>query len=334
MFALKNPDIYIDNDIDSSSEIEENSNILQKKLIIERPFYRDEQSIINLYLKEMSKTTLLSKEEEIILAERTSSGDTYAKDALVKANLRLVISIAKKYLGHGLSLLDLIQEGNIGLIEACEKFDVTLGYRLATYATWWIKQSILRAIANNGRMIRLPVHILDIYRKYCKIAVEYKRENGEEISIREAARIIYPVKADKIRKRVSKTKGMLVSYDHEEVLCLLERELSLSEAKLTNIIKIAKEPISFETPLQDESKVGDLIPSTDKISFLDMEEMSKLFKFVTNSECTILKLRYGLNGTEPKTLEQISNILGISKERVRQKENKALLKLREVISKY
>lgn len=333
MFALKNPDMYLDkdSDIEVDTKLYDTSNNLS-----EEQHYNaaDEQSIISIYLKEMAKTPLLSKEEEITLAEKISEGDSYSKNKLVKSNLRLVISIAKKYLGHGLSLLDLIQEGNIGLIEACEKFNATLGYRLSTYATWWIKQAILRAIANNGRMIRLPVHILDIYRKYCKIAVEYKRENGEEISIREAAKIIYPIKAEKIRKRVSKSKGMIVSYDNEEVLILLERELSIAESKLTNIIKIAKEPISFETPMQEENKIGDFIASNDKISFLDTEEMAKLFEFVTSSEKEILKYRYGLGGKEPKTLEQISNIMGISKERVRQKENKAILKLREAISKH
>jgi len=325
MFALKNPESHI-NDYSQEVYFEENSSSFEQSVGL------DEQSIIGIYLKEIHKTPLLSKKEEEILAIKIKAGSENARRELVSANLRLVVSIAKKYLGHGLTLLDLIQEGNIGLIEAINKFEPQLGYRFATYATWWIKQSIFRAIANCGRIIRLPVHILDVYRKYCKLAAEYKKAKGEDISIAEAAKIIYPVNADKIRKRLSKSKGMLVPYDSPELIALLRKELSGSIAKLTNIIKIAKEPISFETTLQEENKIGDLIASTDNISFIHEEEMEQLFNHITDSERKIINYRYGLDGNEPKTLEQISAIMGLSKERIRQKENRALLKLKNVMS--
>ncbi len=330
MFALKEPP-YITHNVSLNNELSSDDLIVQAGSEEYLGCSFKDQSILASYFKDIYDTRLLSKEEEKFLGKRILTGDERAKQELTTANLRLVVSIAKKFLGHGLSILDLIQEGNIGLMEAVDRFDCSLGYRFATYATWWIRQSVMRAIANNGRMIRLPVHILDVYRKYCKLSGDYKRECGEELSVAEASEILFPVSVDKIRKRVSKNRGAIVSSDDPEVMLLIAKEQANNEHKLANIIRIAKEPISFESSSSEDTKVGDFIASHDAMPFIDSAEVESFFGKITESEREVLKLRYGLTGGEPRTLEQISSVMGISKERVRQKEGRALLKLRKAM---
>ncbi len=321
MFALKNDINYLPED--------ERSNACS--------FYSEEtsfkeQNIVSAYFKDVCKTALLTQEEEESLAFRIAKGDSYAKQIFIKANLRLVISIAKKYIGRGLSLPDLIQEGNIGLIDAVDKFKPEKGNRFATYATWWIRQAILRSITNNGRLIRLPVHVHETYRKYCHLLCEYKRANGIEPSIEELGEMIFPVNIDKLRRRVSKAKGCIVSQEDPELQKLILSEKKEAQQKLMHILQSAKEPISFEAPVHDEITLGDTLFTNDNIIFFDKEVLNYGFTQITPSERKILILRYGLADGEMRTLEQISSVMGLSKERIRQKEVQALNKLKQVLN--
>lgn len=260
---------------------------------------------VKIYLQQIGRVKLLSGDEEIELARRISEGDDLAKGLLVKANLRLVVSIAKKYIGRGLSFLDLIQEGNLGLIRAAEKFDYKRGFKFSTYATWWIQQSITRGIADKSRTIRLPVHMIETIGRLKKVTRDMTHELGRT-----------PTKEE------------------------LSGRMGISLAKLRLVLKATQSTISLETPLhtKDEaSKIGDFLvdestASPDsRVSQENLsEELEKILDSLRPRERDVLKLRFGLNDGNKRTLEEIGQLFGVSRERVRQIETRALNKLRKM----
>ena len=257
---------------------------------------------VKIYLKEIGRVPLLSPEEEIELAQRMSSGDPYAKKRLSEANLRLVVSIAKRYVGRGMMFLDLIQEGNLGLIKAVDKFDYTKGFKFSTYATWWIRQAITRAIADQARTIRIPVHMVETINKVKKTNSQLLHENGRDPTAEEiAARLEMPV--DKVRE----------------------------------ILRVAQEPVSLETPIgeEEDSHLGDFIPDDDAPAPADAasmlllkEQLNDVLRTLTPREAKVLALRFGLEDGHPHTLEEVGSEFGVTRERIRQIEAKALRKLR------
>ena len=257
---------------------------------------------VKVYLKEIGRVPLLSSEEEIELAIRIADGDVRAKQRLSEANLRLVVSIAKRYLGRGMQFLDLIQEGNLGLIKAVEKFDYTKGFKFSTYATWWIRQAITRAIADQARTIRIPVHMVETINKVKKIQSQLLHQNGHEPSADEiAAEIDMPV--DKVRE----------------------------------IMRVAQEPVSLETPLgeEEDSHLGDFIPDNEAPAPADAashtmlrEQLSDVLSTLTPREEKVLRLRFGLEDGRSRTLEEVGKEFNVTRERIRQIEAKALRKLR------
>ncbi len=258
---------------------------------------------IRLYLKDIGKIPLLTTQTENELSERIIEGDEEAKKILVEANLRLVVSIAKRYMGRGINLLDLIQEGNLGLIKAVEKFDYTKGFRFSTYATWWIRQSITRAISDQSRTIRVPVHMSETINKILRTSRQLMQENGREPSYEEIGEV-----------------------------------LSMSPAKVRDIMKIAQEPVSLEMPIGEEndSHLGDFIPDNETMtpseaaSFnLLREQLNNALHTLTPREAQILKLRFGIDTGRAYTLEEVGLIFNITRERIRQIEAKALRKLRQ-----
>lgn len=257
---------------------------------------------VKVYLKEIGRVPLLSSDEEINLAIRIADGDVAAKQRLSEANLRLVVSIAKRYLGRGMQFLDLIQEGNLGLIKAVEKFDYTKGFKFSTYATWWIRQAITRAIADQARTIRIPVHMVETINKVKKVQSQLLHQNGNEPSADEiAAEIDMPV--DKVRE----------------------------------IMRVAQEPVSLETPIgeEEDSHLGDFIPDNDAPAPADAashtmlrEQLSDVLSTLTPREAKVLKLRFGLEDGRSRTLEEVGKEFNVTRERIRQIEAKALRKLR------
>ena len=257
---------------------------------------------VRMYLKEIGQIRLLTAEEEQELAARVAQGDKYAKDKLTEANLRLVVSIAKKYSGRGLHILDLIQEGNTGLIRAVDKFDYTKGNKFSTYATWWIRQAITRAIADQARTIRIPVHMVETINKVKKVSSQLLHENGHEPSAEEIAeRLDMPV--DKVRE----------------------------------IMRVAQEPVSLETPIgeEEDSHLGDFIPDEEApvpaeaaSQTLLKEQLADVLKTLTPREEKVLRLRFGLEDGRPRTLEEVGKEFNVTRERIRQIEAKALRKLR------
>ena len=257
---------------------------------------------VRMYLKEIGKVPLLSTEEEKVLAQRMSEGDEVAKQRLAEANLRLVVSIAKRYVGRGLLFLDLIQEGNLGLIKAVEKFDYNKGFKFSTYATWWIRQAITRAIADQGRTIRIPVHMVETINKFMRIQRQLIQKLGREPQIEEIA-----------------------------------KEMSMSIDKVREIMKVAQEPVSLETPIgeEEDSHLGDFIPDDDApppaeaASFILLKEQLKnVLGTLTDREEKVLRLRFGLDDGRARTLEEVGAEFGVTRERIRQIEAKALRKLR------
>ena len=257
---------------------------------------------VKVYLKEIGSFPLLTLEEEIELAEKILHNDEYAKKKLAEANLRLVVSIAKRYVGRGMLFLDLIQEGNLGLIKAVEKFDHTKGFKFSTYATWWIRQAITRAIADQARTIRIPVHMVETINKVKKTNSQLLHENGRDPTAEEIAeRLEMPV--DKVRE----------------------------------ILRVAQEPVSLETPIgeEEDSHLGDFIPDDDAQAPVDAasmalmrEQLAEVLKTLTPREARVLSLRYGLEDGNPKTLEEVGKEFNVTRERIRQIEAKALRKLR------
>lgn len=257
---------------------------------------------VKMYLKEIGKVNLLTAEEEFDLAKRMSEGDEEAKKRLAEANLRLVVSIAKRYVGRGMLFLDLIQEGNLGLIKAVDKFDYTKGYKFSTYATWWIRQAITRAIADQARTIRIPVHMVETINKLVRVSRQLVQELGREPT-------------------------------HEE----LAKELNMSVEKVREISKISQEPVSLETPIgeEEDSHLGDFIPDDDApapseaASFVLLkEQLTEVLKTLTPREGKVLRLRFGLDDGRQRTLEEVGKEFDVTRERIRQIEAKALRKLR------
>ena len=257
---------------------------------------------VRMYLKEIGKVPLLSPDEEIEYAQRMSDGDEEAKKKLTEANLRLVVSIAKRYVGRGMLFLDLIQEGNLGLIKAVEKFDYTKGYKFSTYATWWIRQAITRAIADQARTIRIPVHMVETINKLIRVSRQLLQELGREPSPEEIA-----------------------------------KEMGMSLEKVREIMKIAQEPVSLETPIgeEEDSHLGDFIPDDDApapseaASFMLLkEQLMDVLNTLTPREEKVLRLRFGLEDGRARTLEEVGGVFDVTRERIRQIEAKALRKLR------
>ncbi len=257
---------------------------------------------VKMYLKEIGKITLLTSEEEIELAKKMELGDEDAKKRLAEANLRLVVSIAKRYVGRGMQLLDLIQEGNLGLIKAVEKFDYRKGYKFSTYATWWIRQAITRAIADQARTIRIPVHMVETINKLIRVQRQLLQELGREPSVYE-----------------------------------ISKEMDLPEDRVREIMKISQEPVSLETPIgeEEDSHLGDFIQDdnvpipADAATFAVLrEELSKVLGTLTEREQKVLRLRFGLDDGKARTLEEVGKEFEVTRERIRQIEAKALRKLR------
>ena len=257
---------------------------------------------VKVYLKEIGRVPLLSPEEEIDLAIRIKDGDEAAKKRLSEANLRLVVSIAKRYLGRGMQFLDLIQEGNLGLIKAVEKFDYTKGFKFSTYATWWIRQAITRAIADQARTIRIPVHMVETINKVKKVSSQLLHTNGHEPSAEE-----------------------------------ISAELDMPVDKVREIMRVAQEPVSLETPIgeEEDSHLGDFIPDDDAPAPQDAashtllkEQLADVLDTLTPREEKVLSLRFGLEDGRSRTLEEVGKEFNVTRERIRQIEAKALRKLR------
>ena len=274
----------------SASQGSAESDVSQDSITIDDP--------VKVYLKEIGRVPLLSSDEEVDLAVRIMNGDEAAKKRLSEANLRLVVSIAKRYVGRGMQFLDLIQEGNLGLIKAVEKFDYTKGFKFSTYATWWIRQAITRAIADQARTIRIPVHMVETINKVKKASSMLLHKNG-----------------------------------HEEVA----EELDMSVDKVREIMRVAQEPVSLETPIgeEEDSHLGDFIPDDEAPAPADAashallkETLTDVLATLTPREAKVLRLRFGLEDGRPRTLEEVGKEFDVTRERIRQIEAKALRKLR------
>lgn len=257
---------------------------------------------VKVYLKEIGNVPLLSAEEELSLAKRISEGDEKARRRLSEANLRLVVSIAKRYLGRGMHFLDLIQEGNLGLIKAVEKFDYSKGFKFSTYATWWIRQAITRAIADQARTIRIPVHMVETMNKVKRVSGQLLHSNGQEPTPEEVA-----------------------------------EELNLPVEKIREIMRASQDPVSLETPIgeEDDSHLGDFIPDSDALAPADeashvllKEQLLEVLDTLTPREKKVLEMRFGIEDGRPRTLEEVGKEFDVTRERIRQIEAKALRKLR------
>ncbi|MCI8611767.1 MAG: RNA polymerase sigma factor RpoD [Clostridiales bacterium] len=297
VISYENPAEFeeIETEVGQNESAEDMEKMLQQEgLTIDDP--------VRMYLKEIGKVPLLDAEQELEVAEKMAQGDPQAKQMLIEANLRLVVSIAKRYVGKGMFFLDLIQEGNLGLMKAVEKFDYTKGYKFSTYATWWIRQAITRAIADQARTIRIPVHMVETIHKVSRYQRQLLQELGHEAS------------ADEVAEKIG-----------------------MSPEKVREIMKIAQDPVSLETPIgeEEDSHLGDFIPDDDSpapqeaASYAMLrEQIREVLHTLTPREEHILKLRYGLNDGRTHTLEEVGKEFNITRERIRQIEAKALRKLR------
>ena len=293
---LDSPDF---SDIETEVEQYESAEEMEKMLVQEGLAIDDP---VRMYLKEIGRVPLLDNDQELVLAEKMAAGDENAKQELVKANLRLVVSIAKRYVGKGMFFLDIIQEGNLGLMKAVDKFDYRKCYKFSTYATWWIRQAITRAIADQARTIRIPVHMVETIHRVSKYSRQLLQENGREATAEEIA-----------------------------------EKMGTSADKVREIMKIAQDPVSLETPIgeEEDSHLGDFIPDEDSpapdeaaSNTLLREQLEKVLRNLTPREEMVLKYRFGLVDGKTYTLEEVGNIFEITRERVRQIEAKALRKLR------
>ncbi len=257
---------------------------------------------VKMYLKDIGRVPLLTPQEEIEIAKRMAEGDEEAKKELINANLRLVVNIAKRYVGRGMQFLDLIQEGNLGLMKAVEKFDYTRGYKFSTYATWWIRQAITRSLADQARTIRIPVHMVETINRMTKVSRMLLQKLGRE-----------PTQAE------------------------IAEAMGISEAKVAEIQKIALDPVSLETPIgeEEDSHLGDFIEDKTTASQLDLaesrmlkEQIEEILGTLAPRESAVLILRYGLRDNRPRTLEEVGKVFNVTRERIRQIEAKALRKLR------
>ncbi len=285
-------DVLNDNDLNMSDDLE--MTLSTEGIAIDDP--------VKIYLQEIGRVPLLSPDEETELAKRMAEGDSYAKKRLSEANLRLVVSIAKKYVGRGMQFLDLIQEGNLGLLKAVEKFDYTKGFKFSTYATWWIRQAITRAIADQARTIRIPVHMVETITKVKKVSSQLLHETGHDPSAEEIA--------DK---------------------------LEMPAERVREIMRIAQDPVSLETPIgeEEDSHLGDFIPDDDAPAPADAaslmllkEQLNEVLSTLTDREAKVLRLRFGLEDGRSRTLEEVGKEFDVTRERIRQIEAKALRKLR------
>ena len=299
--VLIDDDNFLDGDIDLGDEDEEVIDIDSIDLL-EGVGTGDP---VRMYLKEIGMVPLLSADEETELAKKKADGDEAAKQRLIEANLRLVVSIAKRYTGRGMSFLDLVQEGNLGLIKGVEKFDYTKGYKLSTYATWWIRQSVTRALADQARTIRVPVHMVETINKMSKMQRKLTLELGYEPSVAELA-----------------------------------QALDLPESKVMEIMQIAREPASLETPIgeEDDSNLGDFVADTNTVTpelnvenVMLREEIDTLLGDLKERERQVIILRFGLEDGHPRTLEEVGKEFNVTRERIRQIEAKALRKLRNPV---
>lgn len=293
--SLEDHDIEIlDDEDDIDDEDSETKDNLSKEIKVGDP--------VRMYLKEIGRVDLLTKEEEVELAKRMEAGDESAKRELAEANLRLVVSIAKKHIGRGMSFLDLIQEGNLGLIKAVEKFDYTKGYKFSTYATWWIRQAITRAIADQARTIRIPVHMIENINKLVRVQRQLVQDLGREPTPEEIA-----------------------------------KDMNMEVEKVRDIMKIAQKPISLETPIgeEEDSQLGDFVedehiqtPVETATYIMLKEQLVDVLDTLTPREREVLKLRFGLDDGKARTLEEVGKEFDVTRERIRQIEAKALRKLR------
>lgn len=292
----------LDADIDDLILAEEEEEVDMEKIDLSVPDGISIEDPVRMYLKEIGKVPLLSAEEEIDLARRMSEGDESAKKRLAEANLRLVVSIAKRYVGRGMLFLDLIQEGNLGLIKAVEKFDYQKGFKFSTYATWWIRQAITRAIADQARTIRIPVHMVETINKLIRVSRQLLQELGREPLPEEIA-----------------------------------KELDMPVDRVREILKISQEPVSLETPIgeEEDSHLGDFIqddnvpvPAEAAAATLLKEQLNEVLDTLTDREQKVLRLRFGMNDGRARTLEEVGKEFDVTRERIRQIEAKALWKLR------
>ncbi len=291
-------DLFVEDEMDLDHEEE----IDLEKIDLSAPEGVGTEDPVRMYLKEIGKIPLLSMEDEIELAKRIELGDEGAKKVLAEANLRLVVSIAKRYVGRGMQFLDLIQEGNLGLIKAVEKFDYTKGFKFSTYATWWIRQAITRAIADQARTIRIPVHMVETINRLIRVSRQLLQELGREPQPEEiAARVDMPVE------------------------------------RVREVLKISQEPVSLETPIgeEEDSHLGDfiqdehvMVPAEAAAFTLLHEQLMEVLDTLTEREQKVLKLRFGLEDGRPRTLEEVGREFNVTRERIRQIEAKALRKLR------
>ena len=302
--VLMSDDLLLDDDLDDGfiKEMDEEDIDLDAIDLLEGIGTEDP---VRMYLKEIGTVPLLNAEEELRLAKRKADGDDDAKERLIEANLRLVVSIAKRYTGRGMSFLDLVQEGNLGLIKGVEKFDYTKGYKLSTYATWWIRQSVTRALADQARTIRVPVHMVETINKMSKMQRKLTLELGYEPSVIELA-----------------------------------EALDMSEDKVMEIMQIAREPASLETPIgeEDDSNLGDFVADNNVVtpegnveSVMLREHIDALLGDLKERERQVIVLRFGLEDGHPRTLEEVGKEFNVTRERIRQIEAKALRKLRNPV---
>ena len=294
-------DLMLDDDMDIDG-LDDEEEVELDKIDLSVPEGVSIEDPVRMYLKEIGKVPLLSAEEEIELAKRMENGDQAAKKRLAEANLRLVVSIAKRYVGRGMLFLDLIQEGNLGLIKAVEKFDYTKGYKFSTYATWWIRQAITRAIADQARTIRIPVHMVETINKLIRVSRQLLQELGREPTPEEIA-----------------------------------EEMNMPVERVREILKISQEPVSLETPIgeEEDSHLGDFIQDdnvpvpADAAAFtLLKEQLVEVLSTLTEREQKVLRLRFGLDDGRARTLEEVGKEFSVTRERIRQIEAKALRKLR------
>ena len=289
-----------DDDVDIDNMIAEEEEVDMENIDLSVPEGVSIEDPVRMYLKEIGKVPLLSAEREIELAKRMEEGDEDAKKELAEANLRLVVSIAKRYVGRGMLFLDLIQEGNLGLIKAVEKFDYHKGYKFSTYATWWIRQAITRAIADQARTIRIPVHMVETINKLIRVSRQLLQELGREPLPEEIA-----------------------------------KELDMPVERVREILKISQEPVSLETPIGEEGHLGDFIqddnvpvPAEAAAQTLLKEQLDEVLDTLTEREQKVLRLRFGMNDGRARTLEEVGKEFDVTRERIRQIEAKALRKLR------
>mgnify|MGYP000021332268 CR=1 FL=1 len=291
-----------DDDVDDDIILDDEDEVEVEKIDLSVPEGVSVEDPVRMYLKEIGKVPLLSADEEVELAKRMAEGDEDAKKRLAEANLRLVVSIAKRYVGRGMLFLDLIQEGNLGLIKAVEKFDYRKGYKFSTYATWWIRQAITRAIADQARTIRIPVHMVETINKLIRVSRQLLQELGREPTPEEIA-----------------------------------AELDMPVERVREILKISQEPVSLETPIgeEEDSHLGDFIqddnvpvPAEAAAQTLLKEQLDEVLDTLTEREQKVLRLRFGMDDGRARTLEEVGKEFDVTRERIRQIEAKALRKLR------